>query len=52
MPGEEESAGTEPKVWTESARWPPIRDGAAGDEESNGFGESTDPKARGPSASQ
>jgi hypothetical protein len=45
---EEVSAGSDPKDWTEFARWPPINDGAAGDDESNGFGESTDPNARGP----
>jgi hypothetical protein len=42
------SAGSDPNDWTELERWPPMRDGAAGDDESNGFGESTDPNARGP----
>jgi hypothetical protein len=45
---DEVSAGSDPNDWTELERWPPMRDGAAGDDESNGFGESTDPNARGP----
>jgi hypothetical protein len=45
---DEVSAGNDPKDWTEFARWPPINDGAAGDDDSRGFGESTDPNARGP----
>jgi len=45
---DEVSAGRDPKDWTEFERWPPISDGAAGDDESRGFGESTDPNARGP----
>ena len=45
---DEVSAGSDPNDWTELERWPPISDGAAGEDESNGFGESTDPNARGP----
>lgn len=44
----EESAGSEPKDWTELARWPPMVDGAAGDDDKKVLGESTEPKAIGP----
>jgi hypothetical protein len=48
LPLVEESAGRDPKDWTESARWPPMSDGFAGEEDKKAFGESTDPKAIGP----
>ena len=48
LPLAEESAGRDPKDWTELARWPPMSDGVAGEEDKKAFGESTDPKASGP----
>jgi hypothetical protein len=39
------SASMDPKVLTLSDKWVPVVDGAAGEEESIGFGESTVPNA-------
>lgn len=41
----EASASIEPKALTVSARWAPVVEGAAGDDDNRGLGESTVPKA-------
>lgn len=40
------SASRDPKDLTASERWPPVVEGAAGEEDRRGLGESTVPKAR------
>lgn len=40
------SASIDPKDFTASARWPPVVDGAAGEEDKRGLGESTVPNAK------
>lgn len=48
----DESASMEPNDLTVSAKWAPVVEGAAGDDESIGLGESTVPKARDAGVSQ